>query len=96
MREKIALIHPPKGEEAFQLDGYCSQPQKGPFRWHPLDLLTLASFYQSQADIFLRDWGLSSRGNCAIPAQATIIVGMIGVYGYSQQMAYWRDVAEQW
>lgn len=35
---RIVLLNPP-GKLRYQRDGYCSSVAKGPFGWHPLDLL---------------------------------------------------------
>jgi hypothetical protein len=94
-RPRILFLHPPAGVVRYQLDGYCSQPQKGPFRWHPLDFVALASAVHPSADVTVWDLG-THRRTPALHAQSwSAIVGLIGAYGWRHHVKFWREVLAQ-
>ncbi|MBF0299610.1 MAG: methyltransferase domain-containing protein [Oligoflexia bacterium] len=103
---KILLLHPPalpnphlKTNCYYQLDGLCSQPQKGPFRWHPIDLLAFASKYSHQNDINVEIMDLGSKiqfdfDNVFLNRflNYDIIIGLIGVCNWNNYKKYWNEV----
>jgi hypothetical protein len=94
-RPRILLLHPPGTPgRLYQLDGYCSQPQKGPFRWHPLDFVAFSSAWTATAEIVVRDLG-STVDTGRLPAEidaADVVVGLIGAWGWPVQRRFWQRV----
>lgn len=91
----IALVHPPAGpERMYQLDGYCSQPQKGPFRWHQLDFIAFASKLANSADISIHDLGTEHKIRQRITTPPDIIIGLAGAYGWNTHERFWRDLIQ--
>lgn len=97
-RPSVLLLHPPGVRNRFyQLDTYCSQPQKGPFRWHPLDFATFASRLQEDSDVVIMDLGISEYKKAeALGLQNyDAIIGLIGAYGWNTHVAFWRQIIEK-
>ena len=94
-RPRILFLHPRAGSVRYQLDGYCSQPQKGPFRWHPLDFVALASAVHPSADVTVVDLGTHRRTPALRLQSWNAIVGLIGAYGWRHHVEFWREVLAQ-
>ncbi|MBN2143965.1 MAG: radical SAM protein [Candidatus Aureabacteria bacterium] len=96
-KPKILLLHPPASKKRrYQLDGYCSQPQKGPFRWHPLDFCAFASKLSREADLEILDLGISSCHDFnARPLAYDFIIGLIGAYGWDDQLLFWKEILKK-
>ncbi len=92
---RLLLLHPPgRAGQLYQLDGYCSQPQKGPFRWHPLDFVAFASSWANHAAITIRDLGATVDTD-VVPhdiKDADVIVGLIGAWGWPTQRRFWQRI----
>lgn len=91
-RPRILFLHPPAGLVRYQLDGYCSQPQKGPFRWHPLDFAAMASRVHPDAEAAVLDLGTTRRVPKLEFSNWHAIVGLIGAYGWRHHVGFWREV----
>jgi hypothetical protein len=91
---RVLLLHPPgAGRARYQLDGYCSQPQKGPFRWHPLDFCAFAArLSQDGAAVEICDLGVPGCTPPASYARYDLIIGLVGAWGWLPQQRFWRDV----
>lgn len=87
-RPRILLLHPPgDGHRLYQLDGYCSQPQKGPFRWHPLEFVALGAAWRDQAELTVMDLGPRHDDGAALPT-ADLVVALAGAYGWHHQAGW--------
>ncbi len=91
---RVLLLHPPgDGRARYQLDGYCSQPQKGPFRWHPLDFCAFAARLATDgADVRILDLGIKGAGDPPLEDCYDAILGLVGAWGWPAQRAFWRRV----
>jgi uncharacterized radical SAM superfamily protein len=93
---KILLLHPPASNiSKYQLDGYCSQPQKGIFRWHPIDFIALSSRLKKDADISILDLGHVNKYNLNnIRNKFDYIIGLIGAYGFYDHVAFYSKLLQ--
>jgi radical SAM superfamily enzyme YgiQ (UPF0313 family) len=55
-KAKILLLDPPNPpQHGAILDGYCSQPTKAHYRWHPVDLILQTGYLQNDFEIDMFD-----------------------------------------
>lgn len=55
-KPKILLLDPPNPpEHGAILDGYCSQPTKAHYRWHPVDLILQTGYLQDGFEVEMLD-----------------------------------------
>ena len=96
IKPKILLLHPPapKGLK-YQLDGYCSQPQKGVFRWHPIDLYCFASKLYPSCDLTLLDLGYTSQVPSFSFKKYDAVIGLIGAFSWNHLRPFWRQIIDQ-
>lgn len=93
MPVRIALVHPSSRSGArYQLDGYCSQIQKGIFRWHPLDFLALSSAWSSVGALVTIIDGQASTAPDSL-AQYDAVVSLVGSYGWYDHLPFLRKLA---
>lgn len=96
IKPKILLLHPPapKGLK-YQLDGYCSQPQKGVFRWHPVDLCCFASRLHPTCDLTILDLGRT----CHLPSVSfknfDAVIGLVGAFSWNSLKLFWKGIIDQ-
>ncbi len=95
-KTKILLLHPPASKVSkYQLDGYCSQPQKGNFRWHPIDFICFSSALRNEADICVLDLGTVKSYNLnQINKKFAYIIGLIGAYGFYDHVAFYAKLLQ--
>jgi hypothetical protein len=93
---RVLLLHPPgQGRARYQLDGYCSQPQKGPFRWHPLDFCAFAARLATDGvEVDIVDLGFKGSAAPANYQGYDAIIGLVGAWGWIDQRRFWREVIE--
>jgi len=93
-KTKILLLHPPaSGTSKYQLDGYCSQPQKGLFRWHPIDFIAFSSSLRNETDISILDLGTVNKHKLNnISNKFDYIIGLIGAYGFYDHVSFYSKI----
>ena len=96
IKPKILLLHPPapKGLK-YQLDGYCSQPQKGVFRWHPIDFCCLASKLNPSCEVTIQDLGHTDHPFFFPIKQYDGVIGLVGAFSWSHLKNFWRRIIDQ-
>lgn len=96
IKPKILLLHPPapKGLK-YQLDGYCSQPQKGVFRWHPIDLYCFASKLHSSCELKIMDLGRTSHLPPFSFKEYDAVIGLIGAFSWNHLKRFWKQIIDQ-
>ena len=95
-KHKILLLHPPASNiSKYQLDGYCSQPQKGIFRWHPIDFVLFSSKLKNEADICVLDLGTVKKYNLNnVNQKFDYIIGLIGAYGFNEHVPFYSKLIQ--
>ena len=96
IKPKILLLHPPapKGLK-YQLDGYCSQPQKGMFRWHPIDLCCFASKLHTSCDLTILDLGHTNHLSSVSFKEYDAVIGLIGAFSWNHLKMFWKQIIDQ-
>jgi hypothetical protein len=91
---RVLLLHPPgDGRARYQLDGYCSQPQKGPFRWHPLDFCSFsAGLLRDDVAVEILDLGIRGLEPPRSYGAYDLIIGLVGAWGWLPQRRFWLDL----
>jgi hypothetical protein len=93
---RILLLHPPGAfPRKYQLDGYCSQVQKGPFRWHPLDFISFSSRPGVNARVLDLGAGFSGLLPALRITNFDAVIGLIGACGWRQHLAFWKRILKR-